>query len=62
MRPDKPQLFNLWENPDRKTLRWHVQMVNYVAHFDTKELAEKFIETTKRAREQEAKSVVKKSK
>lgn len=58
----KADLFSIWENPARSTLAWHVQMVNYVAHFNTREEAERFVDATKKAREQDAKSVVKKSK
>jgi hypothetical protein len=57
LRPEKPQLFDIWENPERETLRWHVMMVNYVAHFNTKEETESFVVATQRAREQDAKSV-----
>ena len=53
----KRELFDIWENPDRVIMRWHVMMVNYVAHFETRELAEKFVEATKRCREQESKEV-----
>jgi len=53
----KRALFEIWENPERATLRWHVMMVNYVAHFDTQEQAESFIATTKKLREQEAKRI-----
>ena len=53
----KRELFDTWENPERETLRWHVMMVNYVAHFNTKEEAESFVAATKRAREQATKSV-----
>lgn len=57
MKPEKPQLFDIWENPEREKFRWHVMMVNYVAHFPTQELAESFVKATKRAREQDSKSV-----
>ena len=56
MRPPNPQLFDIWENPERDTLRWHVMMVNYVAHFNTKEEAEKFVAATQTARAQESKA------
>ena len=55
----KPSLFDIWENPQRPTLQWHAQMVNYVAHFNTRDEAEKFVAATKKAREQDAKSVTK---
>lgn len=53
----KADLFSIWENPERKALAWHVQMVNYVAHFDTKEQAERFVEATKKCRAQESKRI-----
>ena len=55
----KPALFDIWENPQRDKFQWHVQMVNYVAHFNTRDEAEKFVAATKKAREQDAKSVTK---
>ena len=57
----KRQLFEIWETaPAARS--WHVQMVNYIAHFERRENAEQFITAIKQAREQDAKSVVKKSK
>jgi hypothetical protein len=56
----KRELFDIWQNPDRDLWSWHVAMVNYVAHFNTQEEAERFVETTKKAREQDAKSVTSK--
>jgi hypothetical protein len=53
----KTELFSIWENPARDQWRWHVQMVNYVAHFNTRGEAERFVAATKKAREQDAKSV-----
>jgi hypothetical protein len=53
----KTDLFSIWKNPERTNLAWHVQMVNYVAHFNTKEEAESFVAATKRAREQDAKRI-----
>lgn len=53
----KRELFDIWENPERVIMRWHVMMVNYVAHFETRELAENFVEAIKKARAQDAKSV-----
>jgi hypothetical protein len=53
----KTDLFSIWENPYRKIFSWHVQMVNYVAHFNTKEEAERFVEATRKARERETKSI-----
>jgi hypothetical protein len=51
------QLFDIWENPERTTFAWHVQMVNYVGHFNTRKLAESFVEAVKRQRAQEATAV-----
>lgn len=53
----KRELFDIWENPERVIMRWHVMMVNYVAHFETRELAESFVAATKRSREQDAKRI-----
>ena len=54
----KRELFDIWETEtDRPILRWHVQMVNYIAHFPSEELAISFVAATKKAREQAAKSV-----
>jgi hypothetical protein len=59
----KRELFDIWEDESPVSLLpWCAQMVNYVAHFDTKEQAESFVAATKKARTQDAKSVVKKSK
>jgi hypothetical protein len=59
---DRRLLYEIWESPDQVIGRWRAQMVNYVAHFETREQAESFVAATKRAREQDAKSVVKTSK
>jgi hypothetical protein len=54
----KHELFDIWETTsDRPTMRWHAMMVNYVAHFETKELAESFVAAIQKARAQDAKSV-----
>jgi hypothetical protein len=56
----KRTLFDVWEEDG--LLPWRVQLVNYVGHFPTMIHAELFVEATKKAREQDTKSVVKKSK
>ena len=53
----KPALFDIWENPQRDKFQWHVQMVNYVAHFNTVEEAERFVEKTKAFREAEQRTI-----
>ncbi len=60
----KRELFDIWEdqNNPRGSYPWQAQMVNYVGSFPTRETAERFIEATKKARTQDAKSVVQKSK
>lgn len=59
MRPDRPQLFDTWEELDQE-YAYKVQLVNYVGSFKTRALAESFIKTTKVFRAQEAKAVPKK--
>ena len=40
-------LYDIWENHDRTIRPWHAQMIGYVAHFETREQAEKFVGTIK---------------
>jgi hypothetical protein len=59
----KRALFDIWEDESPVSLLpWCVQTANYVAHFPSMIQAELFVEATKKARKQDAKSVVKKSK
>ena len=54
----KRALFEIWEEPsDVNLLWWRVQLVNYIGHFESKDAAERFVATTKKAREQDAKAV-----
>lgn len=59
----KRELFDIWEDESPVSLLpWCAQMMNYVAHFPSMIHAELFVEATKKAQEQDAKSAVKKSK
>jgi hypothetical protein len=58
----KRELFSIWEELEFPVNTpwvgpWRAHMVNYVAHFDTREEAEKFVDATKRCRAQDAKAV-----
>ena len=54
----KRPLFDIWEDMnDIGPTPWRVQLVNYIGHFTTQAKAESFVETTKKLREQVAKSV-----
>jgi hypothetical protein len=55
----KRQLFEIWkdEHPPRITHPWCAQLVNYVGCFSSHAEAERFVASTKKAREQAAKSV-----
>jgi hypothetical protein len=57
MKPYSPQLFNIWENPERPVMAWHAQMVNYVAHFNTREEAERFVASVQASRAAEKRTV-----
>jgi hypothetical protein len=55
MRPDRPALFDIWEEPgDVNPVK--LQLVNYVGSFPTREKAESFANTTRMYRAQEAKA------
>ena len=54
----KRPLFDIWEDMDDiGPFPWRVQMVNYVAQCRTRVGAEKLVEWTKKAREQDAKKI-----
>jgi len=57
----KRPLFDIWEDASNSSgsYHWRVQLVNYVGSFPSREKAESFVETTKKLREQAAKSVTK---
>lgn len=55
MRPDRPQLFDTWEELEHE-YAYKVQLVNYVGSFKTRELADRFVAATKAHRAQEAKA------
>jgi hypothetical protein len=56
----KRELFDIWEEPNAGTIfSWRAQMVNYVANMPTRAAAERFVESIKKARAQDAKSVSK---
>jgi hypothetical protein len=47
----KRELFDIWEQSGYAGVYpWRVQLVNYVGTFETRRDAEKFIESTKKAR------------
>ena len=55
----KRELFDIWEEPNSGTIfPWRAQMVNFVANLPTRVAAESFVESIKKARAQDAKSVV----
>lgn len=57
------QLFDIWEDiDDIGPLPWRAKLVNYIGQFTSRAKAESFIEATKKARTQDVKSAVKKSK
>ena len=60
----KHELFDIWEDQNnlQGSYPFRAQLVNYIGNFPTRQTAERFIETTKKARMRDAKSVVQKSK
>lgn len=52
----KRQLFDIWQDTETTGAPWRAQMVNYVAHFRDEDSAKRFVDATRKAREQAAKS------
>jgi hypothetical protein len=47
------KLYEIWQHDDLSYLPWRAQMRNYVAHFQTKQQAEHYIEMLKKIEEQQ---------
>ena len=47
-KPEKPVLFDIWEEEPVRGLPWRVQLVGYVAFFPTEEKAKSYVDAIKK--------------
>jgi len=52
-KPEKPVLFDIWEEAPVAGMAWRVQMVGYVAFFVSEEKAKSYVDTMKKVAAQE---------
>jgi hypothetical protein len=52
-KPDKPLLFDIWEDVPVGGMAWRVQMVGYVAFFSSEDKAKGYVDAMKKVKAQE---------
>jgi hypothetical protein len=47
-KPEKPALFDIWEEEAVRGLTWRVQLVGYIAFFPSEEKAKSYVDAMKK--------------
>ena len=51
-KPEKPALFDIWEEDPVRGLSWRVQLVGYIAFFPSEEKAKSYVDAMKKVASQ----------